>query len=101
MASGPRPAAFPGGADDVPGEERATVDGVTFERGGTLVLRPGTDRDVYDRMLDGRRATVERIYVGYDDRVYLGVTVDDDPGQELMRETGRYLFFFANEVEAL
>jgi hypothetical protein len=101
MASGPRPAAFPGGADDVPGEERATVDGVTFERGATLVLRPGTDRDVYDRMLDGRRATVERIYVGYDDRVYLGVTVDDDPGQELMRETGRYLFFFANEVEAL
>jgi hypothetical protein len=101
MASGPRPAAFPGGADDIPGEERATVDGVTFERGATLVLRPGTDRDVYDRMLDGRRATVERIYVGYDDRVYLGVTVDDDPGQELMRETGRYLFFFANEVEAL
>ena len=101
MASGPRPAAFPGGADDVPGEVRATVDGVTFERGATLVLRPGTDRDVYDRMLDGRRATLERIYVGYDDRVYLGVTVDDDPGQELMRETGRYLFFFANEVEAL
>jgi hypothetical protein len=101
MASGPRPAAFPGGADDVPGEERATVDGVTFERGATLVLRPGTDRDVYDRMLDGRRATLERIYIGYDDRVYLGVTVDDDPGQELMRETGRYLFFFANEVEAL
>jgi len=100
MASGPRPAAFPGGADDVPGEERATVDGVTFERGATLVLRPGTDRDVYDRMLDGRRATLERIYVGYDDRVYLGVTVDDDPGQELMRETGRYLFFFPNEVEA-
>jgi hypothetical protein len=101
MASGPRPAAFPGGADDVPGEERATVDGVTFERGASLVLRPGTDRDVYDRMLDGRRATLERIYVDYDDRVYLGVTVDDDPGQELMRETGRYLFFFANEVEAL
>ena len=50
-------------------------------------------------MLDGREATIERIYLDYDDRVYLGVTVDDDPGQELMRETGRYLFFFANEVE--
>ena len=59
------------------------------------MLRPGTDRDVYDRMLDGRRATIERIYLDYDDSVYLGVTVDDDPGQELMRETGRYLFFFA------
>jgi len=101
MASGPRPGAFPGGADDVPGEERATVDGVTFERGAKLLLRPGTDRDVYDKMLDGREATLERIYLDYDDRVYLGVTVDDDPGQELMRETGRYLFFFANEVEPL
>jgi hypothetical protein len=101
MASGPRPSAFTGGADDIPGEERATVDGVTFERGATLVLRPGTDRDPYDRMLDGRRATIERIYLDYDDRVYLAVTVDDDPGQELMRETGRYLFFFANEVEAI
>jgi len=101
MAGGPRPGAFPGGADDVPGEERATVDGVTFERGSKLLLRPGTDRDVYDKMLDGREATLERIYLDYDDRVYLGVTVDDDPGQELMRETGRYLFFFANEVEPL
>jgi hypothetical protein len=87
------------GADDNPGEERATVDGVTFERGATVVLRPGTERDVFDRMLDGRTATLERIYVDYDDRVHLAVTVDDDPGQALMRETGRYLFFFANEVE--
>ncbi|MGA2006276.1 MAG: hypothetical protein ABSH27_01785 [Solirubrobacteraceae bacterium] len=99
MASDPTMAAFPGGADDNPGEERATVGGVTFERGATLVLRPGTERDLFDRMLDGRRATLERIYIDYDDRVYLAVTVDDDPGQELMRETGRYMFFFAQEVE--
>jgi hypothetical protein len=25
--------------------------------------------------------------------------VDDDPGQDLLRETGRFLFFFADEVE--
>jgi hypothetical protein len=87
------------GADDNPGEERATVDGVTFERGATLILRPRTDRDFYDRMLDGRTATLERIYIDYEDRVHLAVTVDDDPGQELMRETGRYLFFSANEVQ--
>jgi hypothetical protein len=52
-------------------------------------------------MLDGRSATLERIYVDVDDRVYLAVTVDDDPGQELMRETGRYLFFFAHEVQPI
>ncbi len=27
------------------------------------------------------------------------MTVDDDPGQDLLRETGRYLFFFGDEVE--
>jgi hypothetical protein len=86
-------------AEDVRGERQVTMDGVTYALGDTLVLRPGTDRDPYDKMLDGRRATIERIYIDYDDRVHLAVTVDDDPGQQLMRETGRYLFFFANEVE--
>jgi hypothetical protein len=89
----------PGGADDNPGERRVTAGDVTFERGAKLLLRPGTDRDVYDRMLDGRTATLERIYIDYDDRVHLAVTVDDDPGQDLMRETGRYLFFFPHEVQ--
>lgn len=95
MASGPRL----DGANDNPGLERATVDGVTYERGSSLILRPGTNRDPFDKMLDGKRATLERIYVDYDDRVYLAVTVNDDPGQELMRETGRYLFFFTHEVQ--
>ena len=84
-----------------PGEERAIVDGVTFVKGSKLLLKPGTERSVHDRMLDGRPATLERIYIDYDDRVHLAVTVDDDPGQELMRETGRYLFFFAHEVQPL
>jgi hypothetical protein len=87
------------GASEVRGEQHAVLDGVRYERGDTVVLRPGTERDPFDRMLDGRRATIERIYVDYDDRVHIGVTVDDDPGQQLMRETGRYLFFFAGEVE--
>jgi hypothetical protein len=52
-------------------------------------------------MLDGRTATIERILIDYDGKVHLGVTIDGDPGQELMRESGRLLFFFAPEVEAL
>ncbi len=97
MASGPR--AFDPGGADVPGEERATVNGTTFIRGEKVLLRPGTDHDPLDRMLDGRSATIERIYLDLEDRVYIAVTVDDDPGRELMRETGRYLFFFAHEVQ--
>jgi hypothetical protein len=83
------------------GEELATVDGVTFRRGAHVLLHPRPDADLQARMLDGRRATLERIFTDYDGRTHLGVTIDDDPGQELMRETGRYLFFFAEEVEVL
>jgi hypothetical protein len=46
-------------------------------------------------------ATLERIMVDYDGKVHFGVTVDDDAAQEILRETGRYLFFFKDEVEVL
>jgi hypothetical protein len=37
--------------------------------------------------------------VDYDDQVHLCVTVDDDPGQQIMRDIGRYLYFKPDEVE--
>ena len=91
----------PGLADPTRGEEAADVDGVTFRRGGKVVIRPPADADLHARMLDGRTATIERIFIDYDGRAHLGVTIDGDPGQELMRDTGRYLFFFAPEVEVV
>ena len=83
------------------GEEIAEVRGVRFRRGDKVVIRPAPDADIQARMLAGRQATLERIFTDYDGRTHLGVTIDDDPGQELMRETGRYLFFFAEEVEVI
>jgi len=88
-------------ADEVVGEREAVVDGVTFRLGDKVVLRLTGRSDPYDRILDGRVATLERIFTDYDDRLYFGATIDDDPGQDLMRETGRFLFFFAGELEAL
>jgi hypothetical protein len=87
--------------DPTLGEPEATVDGVRFTRGGRVILRPGQDADLHARMLDGRLATVERIMVDVEGKVHLGVTIDDDPGQELLRETGRLLYFFAPEVEVI
>jgi hypothetical protein len=83
-----------------PGEASIEIGGVTFRKGGKVVLRPKTDRDVYDRMLAGRVATIERIYYDYDDKAHIGVTIDDDAAQPLFRETGRYLFFSSDEVES-
>ena len=89
----------PAGLDVTPGEHELELGAKRVKLGDKVTLRPGTEGDVYDKMVHGRTATIERIYKGYDDRVYLGVTIDDDPGQDLLRETGRYLFFFADEVE--
>jgi hypothetical protein len=95
------PSEPPGLVDPRAGEEAAEVDGVIFRRGAGVIIRPAPDADLQARMLDGRTATIERIFTDYDGRTHLGVTIDDDPGQELMRETGRYLFFFAEEVEVM
>ncbi|HZU59502.1 MAG TPA: hypothetical protein VE983_00955 [Solirubrobacteraceae bacterium] len=83
------------------GEPEAVVDGVRFWRGGKVIIRPGQDADLHARMLEGRTATVERIFTDYDGRTHLAVTIDDDPGQELMRSSGRFLFFYAGEVEVI
>jgi hypothetical protein len=94
----PRPSADV--RDPTLGLPEVEVDGVTFRRGGRVVVRPGLDADLHARMLEGRTVTIERIHRDYDGRVHLGVSVDQ-PGQEIMRDTGRFLWFFPAEVEVL
>jgi hypothetical protein len=94
----PRPSADV--RDPTRGLPEVQVDGVVFRRGGHVVVRPGLDADLQARMLEGRSVTVERIYRDYDGRIHLGVSVDQ-PGQEIMRDTGRFLWFFPPEVEVL
>ena len=90
----------PGLRDPRAGEATADIDGVRLrQRRQGDAHPPAADADIQARMLDGRTATLERIFTDYDGRIHLGVTIDDDPGQDLMRETGRYLYFFAEEVE--
>ncbi|MGI8904160.1 MAG: hypothetical protein ACR2IP_11020 [Solirubrobacteraceae bacterium] len=91
----------PGLMDPSMGDETVHVKGVTFRRGGKVLIRPGPDADIQARMLDGRTATIERIMTDYDGKTHLGVTIDGDPGQEIMRETRRFLFFFPPEVEVI
>ncbi len=87
--------------EDPPGEREVTFEGVTYRRGQKVILHPPPSADVYDKMLDGRRATIHRLFLRVDDRLHLGVTVDDDPMQEILGESGRFLFFFAEEVEVV
>jgi hypothetical protein len=95
----PRPSAdLP---DPTLGAAEVDIDGVTVRRGARVVLHPGAEADLHARMAAGRRATVEKILVDYDGRIHLGVTVDGDPGQELLRETGRLMYFYGPEVEVV
>jgi hypothetical protein len=92
LAPPPEPANLP---DPAAGQPYAIVAGVRFARGTKVVIRPGPEADIQARMLDGRTATIERILTDYDGKTHLGVTIDEDPGRDLMRETGRFLYFFA------
>ena len=58
-------------SQDTPGEAEVTVDGTTFRLGDTVTLRLDGRSDPYDRILDGRRATIERIYLDYEDKLVL------------------------------
>ncbi|MEO6056930.1 MAG: hypothetical protein ABI860_02790 [Gemmatimonadales bacterium] len=87
--------------ETVPGEERLVVNGVEFRRGAKVVLRLADRIDPYVRALDGRIATIERLYLDYEDQQYLVVTIDGDPAQQLLRDTGRYLYFSPHEAEVV
>jgi hypothetical protein len=87
--------------EDPPGEREVTYNEVTYRRGDKVILHPPPSADVYDKMLDGRTATIHRLFLRIDDRLHIGVTIDDDPMQEILGESGRFLFFFSEEVEVV
>jgi hypothetical protein len=93
--------AYAGGGNGQAGEAEAVVDGVTYRPGARVRLRAEGNATAQDHLLAGRTAVVERIYIDYEDAVHLGVTLDDDPGRELMRDIGRYLYFKPADVEVL
>ncbi|MEU4724219.1 hypothetical protein AB0G06_31775 [Nonomuraea dietziae] len=90
-----------------PGTDSVVVDGVTLSRGSGVRLLPGrgTSRtrraDAHDMFLAGRSATVEAVFLDVDGVRHLAVTLDDDPGADLQREQGRFLYFSPDEVEPL
>jgi hypothetical protein len=106
-ATDPRAAALLERVERTSDEEMASLHGAFREpeppsvvAGARVRLRPGARRtDAQDMFLVGRLATVEAVLRDVDGRDCFAVTVDDDPGRDLLRENGRYLYFYADEVE--
>lgn len=82
-----------------PARDRITVDGHSVGAGSRVVLRPGLRRtDAQDLFLHGRSAVVEAVIHDVDGAVHLAVIVEDDPGADIRREQGRFLYFQPDEV---
>lgn len=71
--------------------------------GDRVCIRPRARADILDMALEGKSATIETIEQDFEDRVYLALTIDDDPGADLgqARMIGHRFFFAPDEVEPL
>jgi hypothetical protein len=85
---------------DAPGDIVKIVDGIEYRKGDKVKLRLGKRlSDSIDMIMDNKIATIEIMYTDYDNRMHIAVTIDEDPGQEMKRELGLYLYFSIDEIE--
>ncbi len=88
--------------EDTPGELVKMIDGILYSKGDKVKLNLGKRRsDTSDIFLNGKLATIEVIHTDYDDNIHVAVTIDEDPGQDLLRELGMYLYFSPEEIELI
>ena len=93
---------YPG--SDYPPPEFVSIAGKEVRAGDRVRLHPSARADAIDMMLAGKTARVEMIHQDFENRLYLVVTLDDDPGREQWDERvlpGHRFFFFTEEVEPL
>ncbi len=83
--------------------ELIRVGETVLRQGDHVRLRPRHGGDIFDLALAGHIATIESIEQDFENRIYLAVTVDADPGKDFgaQRQPGHRFFFSPNEVELL
>ena len=80
------------------------VDGVELKKGSRVLLWPRSGGDIMDIALAGKAAFIEAIEQDYEDRIYLAVTLEDDPGRDLGEDRsilGHRFFFSPEEIVPL
>ena len=83
--------------------QSVVVDGVELTKGSRVLLWPHSGGDVMDIALAGKAAFIEAIEQDYEGRIYIAVTLEDDPGRDLGgdRILGHRFFFSPEEVVPL
>ncbi len=83
--------------------ESIQVQGVLYRVGDRVRIHPRPGADILDLALKGRLAIIEAIEQDFDNRVYLALVVEDDPGRDLglMRQPGHRFFYTPDEVEVI
>ena len=89
--------------EERPALRSVAVRGVELEKGSRVLLWPGAGGDIMDLALKGKVAFVESIEQDYEGRVYIAVTLEDDPGRALGEDRflGHRFFFSPEEIEPL
>jgi len=83
--------------------ECVKVGDVELRAGAAVRLWPLGRADIFDMVLEGKSAIIESIESDFEDRIYVAVVLDDDPGQEfrLQKQPGHRFFFGIEEIEPI
>jgi len=89
--------------EERPALENVIVKGVEIKKGSRVLLWPNPGGDIMDLALAGKAAFVDGIEQDYEDRIYIAVTLEDDPGRDLGEDRilGHRFFFSPEEIEPL
>jgi hypothetical protein len=89
--------------EERPALRSVIVGEVELKKGSRVLLWPRVGGDIMDIALRGKVAFVEGIEQDYEDRIYIAVTLEDDPGRDLGEDRflGHRFFFSPEEVEPL
>jgi hypothetical protein len=92
------------GADGsvAPATDSVEINGVRVSKGSVVRLQPGCrTTDAQDMFFAGRLANVEAVLFDVEANAHVAVILVDDPGADLRREQGRFLYFSPDEIEAV
>jgi hypothetical protein len=87
--------------DEQPEKAEVEIGGSRIARGARVRLAPKRLADSMDLFLRGRIARVEAVHHDVESRVYVAVTVEDDPAADMRDRAGRFFYFHPDELELI